>query len=162
MHDMARRRLTGFILHELSQSGFSPEPAWACTHRACTYKPKCARQDKPHKLLVPPTRPRPISAGWGRSRVAPGCGETGQGGGVVSETPILAAAAGTPCVPLFGGPFDGDTCWSGSDMGGADEMRERSPIMPARVPPARTGRREPGPDPAEACLPQSTCGYTVV
>lgn len=71
--------------------------------------------------------------------MAPGCGETGQGGGVVSETPILAAAAGTPCVPLFGGPLDGDTCWSGSDLAGAHEMRERSPIMPACIACARQG-----------------------
>ena len=100
-------------------------------------QPACAREEKPYKSIVPPTRPRHISAGWGWSRAAPGLDETGQGGGVVSKTPILAATAGTPCVPQLGRPLDGNTCWGGSDMGWAGEMRERSPIMPVGVSPGR-------------------------
>lgn len=94
-------RLTGFVLYELSQSR---SRLWASQGTKHAHTNLCVREGKPHKLLVPPTRPRHISAGWGRSRVAPGCGETGQGGGVASETPNLASRAGTPCVALRSPP----------------------------------------------------------
>lgn len=78
LRDTARRLLTGF--HSTGAVAASLFLSWASlTSLGCVRTQHalatslCERPAiEGSPLLVPPTRPRHISAGWGRSRVAPG------------------------------------------------------------------------------------------